>query len=169
MQNPMRKPDPSLANPGSTPSLKITLKSLRNPPLSLSLSSQSSATSIFELKTAVANHLGTEGGRVDNIRILYKKRPCSDSKTVKDVLGNEPTGGEVEFSVMIIGSTTADSGAEGGNGSTPVAQGLSGDSVLATEEFWLDLKGYLTQRLRDEEKAESVWRSFKQAWTNQGS
>ena len=165
----MRKPDPSISNPGSSPSLKITLKSLRTPPLSLSLSSQSSATSIFELKTEVAKHLGIEGGRVDNIRVLYKKRPCSDSKTVKDVVGGETLGGEVEFSVMIIGGTAADSGVEGGNGPTPVAQGPTGDSVLATEEFWLDLKGYLIQRLRDEEKADSVWRSFKQAWTNQGS
>ena len=103
---------------------------------------------------------------MDNIRVLYKKRPCSDSKTVKDVVGNEVTG-EVEFSVMIIGGTTADSTGKGGNGSPPVAQGPTGDSVLATEEFWLDLKGYLTQRLRDQEKADSVWRSFKQAWTNQ--
>lgn len=106
---------------------------------------------------------------MDNIRLLYKKRPCSDSKTVKDVLGNEVTGGEVEFSVMIIGGAVADSGVEGGNGSTPVAQGPTGDSVLATDEFWVDLKGYLTQRLRDEEKADSVWRSFKQVWTNQGT
>lgn len=106
---------------------------------------------------------------MDNIRILYKKRPCSDSKTVKDVVGNEIAGGEVEFSVMIIGSTAAESGTEGGNASIPVAQGPTGNSVLATEDFWLDLKGFLIQRLRDEEKADSVWRNFKQAWTNQGS
>ena len=178
MPNPMRKPEPSVSNPGSTPSLQITLKSLRNPPLSLSLSSQSSATSIFELKTAVAKHIGVEGGRVDNIRLLYKKKPCSDSKTVKDVVGNVVTGREVEFSVMIIGGAAAEAlqglentipGVEGGNVSSPVAQGPTGDSVLATDEFWLDLRGYLIQRLRDEEKAENVWRSFKQAWENQKS
>lgn len=174
MPNSMKKPDPSASNPGSTPGLKITLKSLRNPPLSLSLSSQSSATSIFELKTAVAKNLGLEGGRVDSVRILYKKKPCPDSKTVKDLVGDEVAGGaEVEFSVMIIGGAQGHEnsvpGVEGGNGSPPVAQGPTGDSVLATDEFWQDLKGYLTQRLRDEEKADSVWRSFKQVWTNQGT
>lgn len=115
---------------------------------------------------------------MDNIRLLYKKKPCSDSKTVKDVVGNEVNGGEVEFSIMIIGGAVAEaaqghenamSGVEGGNGSPPVAQGPTGDSVLATDEFWLDLKGYLTQRLKDEEKADNVWRSFKQVWTNQGT
>lgn len=178
MPHPMQKPDPSTSNPGSNPALNITLKSLRNPPLSLSLSSQSSATSIFELKTAVAKHIGVEGGRVDNIRVLYKKKPCSDSKTVKDVVGNEVTGGEVEFSVMIIGGAAvealqghenATSGVEGGNGPPPVAQGPTGDAVLATNEFWLDLRGYLIQRLRDEERADNVWRSFKEVWTNQGT
>lgn len=106
---------------------------------------------------------------MDNIRVLYKKRPCSDSKTVKDVVGDEITGGEVEFSVMVIGGTIADSTGKGGDGSSPVAQGPTGESVLATEEFWQDLKGYLIQRLRDEEKADTVWRSFRQAWTSQGT
>lgn len=174
MPHPMRKSDPSTSNPGSAPALNITLKSLRNPPLSLSLPSQSPATSIFELKSAVAKHIGVEGGRVDNIRVLYKKKPCSDSKTVKEVMGDEVTRGQVEFTVMIIGSGAAGAlqGHEGARaemesgGPAPlVAQGPTGDAVLATDEFWLDLRGYLIQRLRDEGKAEEVWRLFKEIWS----
>jgi ubiquitin-like protein 4 len=174
MPHPMRKSDPStsISNPGSTPSLTIHLKSLRNPPLSLSLSFQSPTTSIFELKTAVAKHIGREG--VETIRVLYKKKPCSDSKTVKEVVGGEFNGGEVEFSVMVIGGATvgasqeqqsARAGIESGSAHPPVAQGPTGDAVLATDEFWLDLRGYLIQRLRDEEKAEDVSRAFREDWT----
>lgn len=174
MPHPMRKSDPSTStsNPGSTPSLTITLKSLRNPPLSLSLSSQSPTTSIFELKTAVAKQIGRDV--VENIRVLYKKKPCSDSKTVKEVVGEELNGGEVEFSIMVIGGATmgssqeqesARAGVESGGAHPPVAQGPTGDAVLATDEFWLDLRAYLIQRLRDEEKADDVWRAFKEDWT----
>lgn len=93
---------------------------------------------------------------------------------MKDVIGNEVSGGEIEFSVMIIGGAAtetpqghedATAGVEGGNVPPPVAQGPTGDAVLATDEFWLDLKGYLVQRLRDEEKADDMWRRFKKVWT----
>ena len=36
--------------------------------------------------------------------------------------------------------------------------------VLRTEEFWADLKGFLAQRLRDEEEGEKLGRVFKEAW-----
>lgn len=176
MPHPMRKPDPSTSNPGATRALNINLKSLRNPPFSLTLASQSPASSIFELKSAVAKYLGTQGGRVDNIRVLYKKKPCADSKTVKEVVGDEISGGDIEFSVMVIGAVAMEAsqgnegtttGFEKGTGSPPVAQGPSGEAVLATDGFWQDLKGYLVQRLRDEEKAENLWRKFKEVWMNE--
>lgn len=43
------------------------------------------------------------------------------------------------------------------------AAGISGKDVLATEEFWGDLKGFLVQRLKDEKEGERVWSLFKGA------
>ena len=180
MPHPMRRPGKSTA-PGSTPTFTVSLKSLRNPPLDLSLSSQSLTTSILDLKKAVAESVAIS--TTEKIRLLYKKKPCSDSKTLKDVVGDEvPPGGEAEFSVMIIGGVTVgekDEGAMGGTpdvvmgdtavdeqakSNTPVAQGPSGIVVLDSEEFWSDLRGFLWQRVRDQEVAERALITFKTAW-----
>lgn len=40
--------------------------------------------------------------------------------------------------------------------------------VLRTEEFWADLKGFLAQRLRDEEEGEKLSSMFKEAWEKKG-
>lgn len=148
--------------PGSTPSLKIILKSLRNPPLTLSLSLESPLTSIHELKAAVVKELGASA-KIENIRILYKKKPCLDSKTVKEIVGDEDTGKEVEFTVMVIGGFV-DPVSQQGSNPGPVSQGPSGDEILRSEEFWGDLKGFLLQRVREEEKATEALNVFKEAW-----
>ena len=111
--------------------------------------------------------------------MLYNKKPCADSKTVKDVLGDGAVGvgGEVEFGVMIMGAAAVAMGAEGGQGegkkdgdgdgdtaAGPVAQGPSGDEVLESEDFWDDLKGFLSQRLKDEGKAKEVVEVFRSGW-----
>jgi len=48
------------------------------------------------------------------------------------------------------------------------ADGVTGEgrSVLATEEFWVDLKGFLVQRLKDESEGERIWAVFKDAVKN---
>lgn len=114
---------------------------------------------MHDLKTAVAKEIGVEG--TGNIRVLYKKRPCADSKTVKDVLGDEETGQEgVEFSIMVLGGV-----AEGEKDvKALVAQGASGEEVIVTDEFWGDLRGFLMQRIRDEATAEEMWMAFKGVW-----
>lgn len=168
MPHPMRHPAISQP-PGSSPTITILLKSLRNPPISLSLSSQSLSTSIHELKSAVAKEIGTEGSGTENIRVLYKKKPCSDSKTVKEVLGDEDVVKEVEFSIMVIGGATASQdGPTRDEAKGPVAQGASGDEVLRSEEFWDDLKGFLVQRIRDEGKAVELWETFRNGWREKG-
>jgi len=45
------------------------------------------------------------------------------------------------------------------------ADGVTGEgkSVLATDEFWRDLKGFLVQRLKDEREGDRVWGVFKEA------
>lgn len=181
MPHPMRRPSQAAA-PGSAPTLTVSLRSIRNPPLDISLSSQPLTTSVLDLKQAVAENIGSTS--TGKIRLLYKKKPCSDSKSLKDVVGDEvPPGGEAEFSVMIMGGSAGEEKldtttvaspdvAMGGTGSkeeqtkdnAPVAQGMSGKGVLDTEEFWNDLLGFLMQRIRDHGVAEQALESFKGAW-----
>lgn len=150
--------------PGSSPTITILLKSLRNPPISLSLPSQSLSTSIHELKSAVAKEIGTEGSGTEAIRVLYKKKPCPDSRTVKEVLGDEDVGKEVEFSIMVIGGAMASQDAPTRDETMDLgAQGVSGDEVLGSDEFWDDLKGFLVQRIKDERKAAAVWETLRKA------
>lgn len=40
----------------------------------------------------------------------------------------------------------------------------SAEGILQTEEFWSDLKGFLVQRLRDEEQGAKVAKTFREAW-----
>jgi hypothetical protein len=86
------------------------------------------------------------------------------------VLGDGGEGkGSMEFSVMVIGGAATLAAAEAARGAQVggpenVAQGLSGEGVLATEEFWSDLKGFLQQRVRDEKVAGDAVGLFKGAW-----
>lgn len=100
---------------------------------------------------------------IENIRILYKKKPCLDSKTVKEIVGDGNIEKEVEFTVMVIGGFVAPVSQQGSNPG-PVSQGPSGDEILRSEEFWGDLKGFLLQRVRDEEKATEALNVFQEAW-----
>lgn len=180
MPHPMRRPTTAPTAPGSAPSFRVSLKSLRNPPLDLPLSSQTPQTSILELKQAVAEHLGLKG--TEKIRLLYAKKPCADSKSVKDVVGDGMEEGKegVEFSVMVMGGLPGAGGegkkeTEGSNvdaqmEDAPVAaEGLSGIGVLRSEEFWEDLQGFLMQRVRNQRVAEGTLGMFKDAWREKGS
>ncbi|KAL8646902.1 MAG: hypothetical protein Q9226_006663 [Calogaya cf. arnoldii] len=181
MQLPSQQP-PSNTFPANDKenTISITLRSLKSPPLNLQLPSQSRTTSIFELKQRVAKEIGSES--TEGIKVLYARKPCSDSKTVGEVVGDE-AGKEVEFGVMVVGggvsaAVTAGAGsasvggedvkmggvAKEGKGEVPAAQGQSGEEVLGSAEFWDDLKGWLMQRVRDERKADEVWSLFKRGW-----
>ncbi|MCJ1353845.1 MAG: hypothetical protein MMC33_003832 [Icmadophila ericetorum] len=174
----------STATTSTDLTLSITLKSLRNPPLDLHLTSQPLTTSILELKQLVAAELKGVVG-VDKIRLLWKKKPCGDSKSLKDLLGDEVgTVREAEFGVMVMGGVPATAAAAtagrsekkeaedvvmgGMTEAEPVAQGLHGKGVLDTEEFWTDLRGFLTQRVRDEGIAERAWAVFRDGWEKNG-
>lgn len=153
----MRRRDPSAETPTADSTITITLKSLKNPPISLTLPSQPLTTSIIDLKSAISKEVKAKS--IEGIKILYNKKPCADSKTVKDVLGEEEMPGEMEFSVMIMGGVVA----EEGKGEAGMEEGGKGDEVLESEEFWSDLKGFLSQRLKDETKAEELVGTFRQS------
>lgn len=159
----MRKPaTTAAAAPGSAPALTIVLKSLRNPPLEMTLPAQPLATSVLELKQAVAAHAGLPGA--EKIRLLYKKKPCTDSKTVKELLGDEMAK-EIEFSVMIMGgglSVEQGGGAEVADGTGAHDDG--GMAVMQTPEFWRDLEGFLEQRVKSQEVARTAAQMFEEVW-----
>lgn len=106
--------------------------------------------------------------------MLLNKKPVADSKVLKELV----SAGEsvVEFSVMVLGGGVVKpqpqtSGSEPASSSHPhsaehgpVAQGLSGEDVVKTQEFWTDLEGFLQQRVRDEETATELLQVFKGAW-----
>jgi hypothetical protein len=136
-------------------------------------------TSIYNLKSQYATQTSIPATK---IKILYKKKPVTDSKTVAEVIGPD-AGADVEFGIMVMGGATAtptagtpvtsppavapseaEKGLGSGGESAPAAQGPSGKEVVATEEFWADLKNFIMQRTRDEAEAERLSGIFKGAW-----
>jgi hypothetical protein len=108
---------------------------------------------------------------------LYNKKPTSDSKTLKDLLGDAAdTTKDVEFSVMVMGGGAAGKATPSPAASpaieipqpdlpsAPVAQGPSGAELLKTAAFWDDLKGFLQQRLKDEGEAARLASLFQSSW-----
>ena len=86
--------------PGQERSITVHIKSLRNPPLDIRLSSQPLNTSILDVKTSVSSETTIP---VDKIKVLHKKKPVADSKVLKDLLGAGGDSNKLELSVMIMG------------------------------------------------------------------
>jgi ubiquitin-like protein 4 len=143
--------------PGQERSLTVSVKSLRNPPLDIRLSSQPLATSIHDIKSAVSDQTRIP---VAKLKVLHNKKPVADSKVLKDLAGDDDV--TLELSLMVLGGAAAvqDEDAEMAN----TAQGISGADVLRTEAFWEDLKGFLLQRIRNEQEAEALHQTFRTAW-----
>lgn len=83
---------------------------------------------------------------------------------MKEIVGDEDMGKEVEFTVMVIGGIVAPVSEQVTNPGT-VSQGPSGEEILRSEEFWEDLKGFLLQRVRDEEKTVEALNVFREGWS----
>ncbi len=144
--------------PGQERSVSVVVKSLRNPPLDITLSSQSLNTSVLDVKTAVAQQSRIP---VDKMKILHKKKPVADSKVLKDLAGEgEAT---VEFSVMVIGGAAVIKPEEPQVGGE-TAQEPSGRAAVETEAFWTDLRGFLLKRVRDEKQTDELFSMFLRAW-----
>ncbi|TWU78640.1 hypothetical protein ED733_005424 [Metarhizium rileyi] len=160
MPNPMSKPRTVL--PGQERSLTVTLKSLRNPPLDLKLTSQPLNTSVLDIKTKVAEQTRIP---VEKMKILHNKRPLVDSKVLKDVVSDSEL--RVEFSVMVMGGAAAAIQPE--SQEEDVVTRASGWDALTTDVFWDDLSGFLGQRLKDQGAAGELVRLFKTSWESSRS
>lgn len=159
MPAPMSKPKTVL--PGQERSLIVTLKSLRNPPIDIKLTSQPLNTSVLDIKTKVSEQTRIP---VDKMKILHNKRPLTDSKVLKDVVGDSEL--RVEFSVMVIGGAASIQPELVEEKELVKATGMD---ALTTDAFWADLNGFLEQRLKDEDAAGELGRLFKRSWESSRS
>ncbi|CRJ95914.1 hypothetical protein BN1708_002078 [Verticillium longisporum] len=161
MPKAFSKPAAPLA-PGQERSVTVVLKSLRNPPIDVKLTSQPLNTSVLDLKARVA-----ETARVpaDKLRLLHRKKPVPDSKILKDLAADDEA--TVEFAVMVIGGAAAvQQPPADGEAGVGVAGEATGAAALETESFWADLKGFLMQRLKDEAEAEKLAASWHADWAS---
>lgn len=160
------------------------LKSSRNPPLDLKLEGIDPATtSILDLKDRVVEEMS---GKIEakKVKVLYARKPVSDTKTISEAVGADaPTGGnELEFGLMIMGwsggvpprdaagapgKTDTEKAEEAGGGGER-RDGEGGLGALEGKGFWVDLRGFLQQRLKDEGAAEEVAGLFEGAWRGRG-
>ncbi|GAO14265.1 hypothetical protein UVI_02001040 [Ustilaginoidea virens] len=154
MPVPMSRADTSL--PGQERSVSVAVRSLRSPPLDMTLASQPVSTSVLDIKTQVSRRTGIPVGK---IKVLHDKRPLADSKILADVLA--PADRKLELSVMVMGGAAALPGVAA---SAAPGGPASGEDALTTDAFWADLGGFLTQRLRDERAATDLARLFKASW-----
>jgi ubiquitin-like protein 4 len=153
--------------PGADSSTDVHIKSSRGPHVDIRLSALPLNTSILELKQKVAMEAGLGG--TDKIRLLYSKKPCSDSKSIKDVLGGESSTA-AEFTAMFIGVTPSTSTQADTSTAAKATQSSedSGQALLETEEFWTGLEGYLRQQLNGTAVAQSTTKLFRDAWKEKG-
>lgn len=152
----MSKPDSKSGPlPGQERSITVTLKSLRNPPLDIKLTSQPLTTSLHDIKTVVSQRARIPS---EKLKILHNKRPLQDSKVLKDIVGDEDK--TVEFAVMVIGGAAAVLPAEGAGSTIP---------AIETEAFWSDLNGFLMQRLKDESLGKELSALFRSTWESKNS
>ena len=135
-------------------------------------------TSIYDLKV----QLGVQTGySPEKLKILWERKPVTDSKTLQEVVGKE--SGSVDLAVMYTGVPTATPQTAGQATAvssttvtetatpdkmqvdeTPVAQGQSGQDVLDGSQFWDDLQDFVLQRVRNEAASKEAIRLFQQAW-----
>lgn len=155
MPKPMTKTTNASSLPGQERSITLHLKSLRNPPLDLKLTSQPLATSILDIKSQVQRQTRIP---VEKMKLLHNKRPVTDSKILKDLIGDDTSSKSLEFSVMVMGGAAAIPPAE------EKVDAAQETSPLDTAIFWSDLKGFLMQRLKDEKQAEDLSKLFKSSY-----
>ncbi|EHK24460.1 uncharacterized protein TRIVIDRAFT_8634, partial [Trichoderma virens Gv29-8] len=168
MPTAMSKPTSRLP-PGQERSISITLKSLRNPPLDITLPALPLSTSVLDVKAAVNAQTRIP---VDKMKLLLNKRPVADTKVLKELLAKE-SDKAIDFSVMVIGGAAvippAEKPAEEAmetDEPVPTAQADAAtvEAELESDAFWADLSGFLQQRLKAQAQAEELSSLFRSSW-----
>jgi len=179
-----RAQSPTSAKPSSASSatLTITLKPLRasaTGPNVVVVRDQTPDSSIYDVKAACAAQAGYAA---EKVKILWERKPVSDSKTVKEVVGEDATpGAEVEMGVMFMGQATqAPSGGSAEASAVPAAeeqgdrresvyedassaQAGHAEAVLESKEFWDELQNFVSQKLHNDSLTSKVVQGFRQS------
>lgn len=135
-------------------------------------------TSVYDVKVKLGAHTGYAP---DKLKLLWERKPVNDSKTISEATGVHD--GKVDIGVMYVGAPTATPVPQTGGPPSEDAQMASeavaakteadapapaqpspGVAELETDEFWSDLQGYLTQRLRDDAVAGEAAANWRKAW-----
>jgi hypothetical protein len=145
----------------------------------------------YDIKSQYAQKTGLSP---DKIKLLLNKKPTGDLKTLKDlgvesnvdfsvmIMGVAGTTPRAQSPATVVkqpapvAAPPADamdidektSAPESERAAAEVEHDPSADSTTATlqsDEFWLDLKGFLTQRLRDEKQGEELVGLFRGAYS----
>lgn len=147
-------------------------------------------TTIHDLKTQYASKTSIPQ---DKIKVLYNKKPVTDLKTLKDIgiesdaelslmimggTGGTPRGQSPAVvekdrvpvpevpkgDPMDVDEKTSAPESEKANAEAEDKKEPEGAAaILKTDEFWADLGGFLSQRLRDDEVAAKLLTVFKSA------
>lgn len=148
----------------------ILLSSPKNPSFKYYVPSCTSTTSVSSLKSALSK---AKALPVDKIRILYKKRPVTDSKVLKDFLSPDELmhKSTIELGVMVMGGV-----AVAGDPSIAMLESsettnhgqrsteADANTMLQGDDFWHDLHGFLAQRLKDDKVSNEFYDRCKIAW-----
>ncbi|EPQ64589.1 Bgt-5242 [Blumeria graminis f. sp. tritici] len=179
--NPPKHTGPLLkkrkVTPGATSNLTIRIKSQRNLPLDIKLPTQPPTSTIRDIKEYISNQTSIPIGK---IKLLLNKKPVADNRILKDLVNarngeackNGEDSNSLDLSVMVLGGATLIEkeshalNASGQDNSTDSARALNSSdksSLIETNEFWSDLRSYLSTQLQDEAEGERVCQIFKAA------
>ncbi|KAK2749144.1 hypothetical protein FQN57_006759 [Myotisia sp. PD_48] len=192
---PMPKKVKTVAAPGSSKSITVHLKSARNPVLDIKLDKIALNTATTqELKETIQQRIRPTNTTdpdakvpLDKIKLLWKRKPVQTS-LIGDIVANEPDilskGGNVEFSVMVLGGASVipddelpkrttksvpsteqnENMAPEPSGDEKASTSLSAADIPKSPAFWADLEVYLRGKVKDESEAARLGALFKSAW-----
>jgi len=141
---------------------QISLRNLKSPTFTLTTSLPAENTSIYDLKSAYSTHFTVPAEKI-KVLDLSNKRPIPDSKLVSDFVIDGKD--DVEFGIMLLGGVTptvpsaapavdassAEAAAAASKAEDVEMRDADTKDVLATQEFWSELEGWLDGKVGKEE------------------
>ncbi|CAI4212499.1 unnamed protein product [Parascedosporium putredinis] len=159
--NPCPNPPPTTPHPPPPPAPNAPSPSPSNPsatPIDLALPDLPLSTSVLDLKHALEAQAGVPA---DKARILHRKKPVPDSKILKDLVDAADDDADADTTLEL--AVMAPAPVPGPDGTNAGAA-----AVVASPQFWEDLRGFLIQRVKDEKTGEELATLFKKSWETKG-